>query len=113
MLSPITAPTRDNACLDHVFVRDAAKAEGFMYQSNVMDHNVCLLGLSFTRAKKQHIPKPTKVKTHFKAAISELLGSECSVVTSCGTVNKAVNGFNSIVRKALSENNMQRVSTLF
>ncbi|CAH2102176.1 unnamed protein product [Euphydryas editha] len=51
----ISVPTRNDNCIDHIFVRSNNEAVGIVCSSNVTDHDLVLVGLTFNKKKIKKI----------------------------------------------------------
>lgn len=98
----ITKPTRQSACLDHIFVKSNIHKMGVICNSDLTDHKIVMLGM-MTKIKLQ---KQIQYRTciNYEGIIKELQKVDWGVVTSEVDSNAATESFMSIMQNALKTN---------
>lgn len=109
LLPAITRPTRMDACIDHIFVRaHPVECTGAVAHADITDHNVCMFGMSCTKAKP---PSRKILRTNYSAVAEELKNTDWSSVMSCHDVDTAAECFGSIVSTAVKEHTSVRLTS--
>lgn len=67
LLPAITKPTRENACLDHAFVRCNNPVIGIVAKSTLSDHDAAMIGIDTDESKSIKDTNKSLLKTDFEA----------------------------------------------
>lgn len=105
LISAISLPTRNKACLDHIFIKKGFEAVGIVCSTDITDHDICMIGLGISSK-----PKPTQARTRLRidyAAVQEdLKNTDWISVLSKTDVNQAVDEFHHILSSVISKHSL-------
>lgn len=99
----ITRPTRDNACLDHIFVKSATHRIGIVCDASITDHRVVIAGIALHHQKRSS-PKRLVRKYDTDAIKRELSETNWLDVTMADSVDSAVDTFTDKLTTIINEN---------
>lgn len=102
----VTIPTRNDACLDHIFIKSTSRASGAVCLCAITDHEIAMAAIPTSKSKMDRQPRWT-TKTDFVAATRQLRAMDWSKVTNSESVNDAVTEFDRIIATAISRNTRQ------
>lgn len=106
-------PTRNNSCLDHVFIKTKQSALTLVVQNSLTDHHTLLLALqNYTNKEVTH---STITKVDYEAIKTQISTTDFSSIlsaTDCDTAtNILVNTLNSIITKNTTSLKLSRRKT--
>ncbi|CAH2096764.1 unnamed protein product [Euphydryas editha] len=101
-LDTINIPTRGDACLDHMFVRDPRQAIAVVCTCDITDHHICIIGLSLRQIRPNM--KRYRIKTNDEAIINDLNSVNWANVIDNKDVNDTVQIFMDTLEKIIKEN---------
>jgi exonuclease III len=96
-LPAITKPTRNGACLDHIFIKANVASVGIVCKCSVTDHDIVMAGLLCPSPNYQKRDRWV-LKTDYIEVARDLGMVDWSIVTESYDVNIATNNFNAILR---------------
>ncbi|KAI5637833.1 reverse transcriptase (RNA-dependent DNA polymerase) domain-containing protein [Phthorimaea operculella] len=109
LLPAITEPTREDNCLDHIFVKNYSQAKGLVCHCATADHCICILGLELD-TRKSNTRKRTRNKIDLEGVEKYLRQVDWTTVTECNNVVDAVAIFSNEIDTAIKNNS--RIITL-
>lgn len=101
-LPAMTKPTRENACLDHIFIKNPNQALGLVCLTDITDHYMCVAGTRIGQAPQK--TSRLRLRTDYDAVVNELCSADWSIVTNSADVNDAEAVFSNIIGTAINRN---------
>lgn len=111
LLPAITMPTRNNTCLDHIFIKSRNKSTGVISKCSVTDHDIAMAATCLKNNKSCSIRTKWKIKIDEEAVVAELNSISWNEVLNQHCTNSAVNIFIEIITTSLKKHSRKvRVS---
>ncbi|CAH2088133.1 unnamed protein product [Euphydryas editha] len=98
----ITVPTRNDNCIDHIFVRSNNEAVGIVCSSNVTDHDLVLVGLTFNEKKIKKINRLI-IKRNVEAIRNEIKLINWDQILQVPDVNKIAADFTNTILEIVNK----------
>lgn len=105
-LPAITLPTRNDSCLDHIFIKTKSRSAGAVCQCSITDHNIAMATIAIPVSKDNQRSR-LMLQTNYAAAALDLRAAEWSKVLGCTDVNEAVAHFDLLISTAIKNNTRQ------
>lgn len=107
LASAITKPTRERACLDHIFVRSKFKVVGMVCDTDITDHKMVAVGITSTKPRPAVLNRRRSL-TDFDGVAAELSVVNWAPVLEADDTNLALELFMTTF-KSVVENNTREV----
>lgn len=104
LLPVITIPTRENACLDHIFIKSTKQKIGVVAKTAVTDHYLTMVGVSLKSKSNQGKTFREITKVDYDLIKSELSDIDWSPVYLANDVNAAVEFFTQKLTSIVNNN---------
>lgn len=102
LIPAISMPTRNKTCIDHIFVKKGFEAVGIVCNSDITDHDMCVIGLKCSTQPPARQTR-SRYKTDFLAVANDLKAIQWDSVTCSTDVNQAVLELNTILTATISK----------
>lgn len=100
----ITKPTRDNACLDHIFIPNKTTATSIVCHTALTDHRPTMVGLSFDYSEKSNHQSRYRTKINFDGLLSDISQIDWSDTLQSLCPSKAAESLESKIGAAIKDN---------
>lgn len=102
LIPAITQPTRQDSCLDHIFISQKIQAEAIVCKTDITDHYVAIVGLNYAATKPSKKRLITKID--YASVESEIEAIDWTRVTELDDLEEAANIFMETITSIINKN---------